>query len=548
MKNRFFSSSSAYGLVLNGDKALCAQWIGYAQGQLQGILARHDGPTTVLLKPKPEVEVRIDTRPNKISITVAGGLPVTVADKASSLVSGMSTATSPYQAREKRFIISTPTKIEDRLLCYGGQRYWIASDGRLAINWINAAVYVGGYYTVLTANTTIDYVAVSTSAALKALYPTYARFLVVVEGFTFRIYGCSDPANPTISYFSSTLVYTDSTGIMSPIGMAGAVTVGFMGNAKEFIFFGQDLTAHTQILKKLTFSDDYTTATETTLWSAPLTHVNTTWTDGLHFTVSMVASNDNIIKAFILRDVINLVMDTGPNASGGGSGSDILAYSSSKTSTGVIKTGSLNVLGGIDYFGSPMPYSIAFTFTNSGGTITNSNVYDTVGVYAADKPTGMIAYVRSVLSGTKIGAYDDTLNIDYPTITGSIHEQIFVSSSTATLDVTISSMAGADSNTVGAPFIDPPSGGYPHVTDVYGATADAVIPTAASQCAYGGSALILTYLFNSADFSITDKRGTILYAKGSPTLLIPGNNYAEDGGTVLPVSVMMNKYPWPLPP
>ena len=69
-RSRFSNSSKAYGLLLEGNIAEASKWIGYAAQQLKGVLARQPAPTTLLLKPQSGVDIRIDARPNKISIKV----------------------------------------------------------------------------------------------------------------------------------------------------------------------------------------------------------------------------------------------------------------------------------------------------------------------------------------------------------------------------------------------------------------------------------------------------------------------------------------------
>lgn len=68
-----FESPRAHALLLSGDIATAARWLGYARAQLQGLLARHSAATTITLKPVPGVTIQVFTKPNRILI-FAGGL------------------------------------------------------------------------------------------------------------------------------------------------------------------------------------------------------------------------------------------------------------------------------------------------------------------------------------------------------------------------------------------------------------------------------------------------------------------------------------------
>lgn len=68
-----FESPQSHYLLLSGDIATASRWLGYSRVQLQVLLRRFSGPTTITLKPVAGVTIQIFTKPNRILI-FAGGL------------------------------------------------------------------------------------------------------------------------------------------------------------------------------------------------------------------------------------------------------------------------------------------------------------------------------------------------------------------------------------------------------------------------------------------------------------------------------------------
>ena len=116
MHSKYLSDSRAFGLVLDGDITEASHWVGYARAHLEGILSRQQGATSLTLRPNSNVQVRIDTRPNKIVINAGGGVAITIMSvmpSSSVTAEDLSTfpayASVPYQPLKKRRFYSKIT-------------------------------------------------------------------------------------------------------------------------------------------------------------------------------------------------------------------------------------------------------------------------------------------------------------------------------------------------------------------------------------------------------------------------------------------------------
>lgn len=72
--SRLWQDSLAHATIFEGDALECGKWLGWAKQKLQFMLHSIPGASSQLHVPADGVVIRIDTRPNRISIA-AGGIP-----------------------------------------------------------------------------------------------------------------------------------------------------------------------------------------------------------------------------------------------------------------------------------------------------------------------------------------------------------------------------------------------------------------------------------------------------------------------------------------
>lgn len=133
---------AAYSLLMNGDNNACAQWLNYAVVNLNGLLSRKT-PTSLFLVPNPDVQIQIYTMPNKIIITVAGGVMVTLADQNSADGAYYQPAVWPFDSSGSgpSFINRNPS-----LELTPNQSPFQNEDGRLLITDISTQKNKTGFY------------------------------------------------------------------------------------------------------------------------------------------------------------------------------------------------------------------------------------------------------------------------------------------------------------------------------------------------------------------------------------------------------------------
>lgn len=70
---RLWQSHLATQYIYDGDAATCATWRGWAEAKLQHMLKSSPGPLSATFVPSDGVEIRIDTRPNRVSVKTGEG-------------------------------------------------------------------------------------------------------------------------------------------------------------------------------------------------------------------------------------------------------------------------------------------------------------------------------------------------------------------------------------------------------------------------------------------------------------------------------------------
>lgn len=71
--SRLWQNSLAHAKIFSGDHATCVLWYAWARQKLSFMLANHPGATSQVFMPVDGVVIRVDTRPNKITIASAEG-------------------------------------------------------------------------------------------------------------------------------------------------------------------------------------------------------------------------------------------------------------------------------------------------------------------------------------------------------------------------------------------------------------------------------------------------------------------------------------------
>ncbi len=71
---RLWQDSLAHATVFDGDPSQCSLWLGWAKTKLSHMLHSVPGPLSATFVPVEGIEIRVDTRPNRIAIKAGGGL------------------------------------------------------------------------------------------------------------------------------------------------------------------------------------------------------------------------------------------------------------------------------------------------------------------------------------------------------------------------------------------------------------------------------------------------------------------------------------------
>lgn len=191
---------SNYSLVMNGDNNACAQWLNYAVGQLHGLLARKT-PTSLFLTPTQEVLIQIYTMPNKIIITVTGGVFVTLADQNSASGAYYQPAVWPFNPA-----LSAPSYLPATWaqLITPNIEPFQNEDGRLLVTDIatqksQSGIYAGGAQMFMYP----EYLGVIIPAGMSSPYISQCQRFKDTAYFNkcgVRYLGVYDPQNPPATW------------------------------------------------------------------------------------------------------------------------------------------------------------------------------------------------------------------------------------------------------------------------------------------------------------------------------------------------------------
>jgi hypothetical protein len=298
--NFLFNDSRAFSLILEGDQLECSRYIGYARQQLENILRLQDGSTSLSLKPIPDVDIRIDTRPNKIFIKSGKeiNLYVTVVDKDS--LSGFypDLNNPPFQNKLSRFLYlnSSQEQTKNDFFAGGNRNYWMSDDK--AISWNNFTVYIGGKFVTLTPPSgsysivTMAYAKLSNLSDLVTRFPVLADYdrvvfaLCILSGTTLvlRIYVVNEVVGETF-ILGSLFVHQQTIDLPSEISpVINIVLISkFTYDAKKIaILFKQNFHQKIYVIE---FNNDYSSNTKDLWLDEIYTHASGTASNSTDYAI-----------------------------------------------------------------------------------------------------------------------------------------------------------------------------------------------------------------------------------------------------------------------
>lgn len=136
--SRLWQDSTASSNIFEGDTGECNKWLGFAKQKLQFMLHNNPGPLSSRFFPADGVEIKIDTRPNRIQIST-GGVVVTFGD----IHTPYSTETWEFETNNIYGTYTTGSERSGVLTggTIGKTQHWLSSDRRRAVSWRGHYVY-----------------------------------------------------------------------------------------------------------------------------------------------------------------------------------------------------------------------------------------------------------------------------------------------------------------------------------------------------------------------------------------------------------------------
>lgn len=110
--SKLWQDPQAHSTIYEGDVAECVKWLGVAKARLRFMLRSTPGATSVTWNPTPDVQIRVDARPGKITIRAEGGIYITVFDPASADSTIFNNPlTIPFEDKVGRLLYKTPGSV-----------------------------------------------------------------------------------------------------------------------------------------------------------------------------------------------------------------------------------------------------------------------------------------------------------------------------------------------------------------------------------------------------------------------------------------------------
>ena len=297
---RLWQDPGAVSISYDGDVSLGGQWLGYARGKLIGMLQSTTGPLSATYFPVPDVTIRIDTRPNRIRISAAGGvLSVTLEDITSGPGKYPVVGTPVYNKFKSRFLYKAQ-KQKSVDAHYAGDGYFLSSsiiitrafwsdEKKVAISWAGsgqhaATIYIGGRWgqPVLPTGTILStcFLVPDRSILSTGLTFTYVVGILVeavaTKTNTVYFYGAQkgSPVNIGSETVDDRINFSLLEGRASfqITSFATGLAITTIGNITNFTTDAKKI-AHIPTadqIKVLTFSEDYSTVTISIIGTASL--------------------------------------------------------------------------------------------------------------------------------------------------------------------------------------------------------------------------------------------------------------------------------------